>query len=68
MELVARFGWGPLQIDPFVESGKRAATRFVERLSFPHDRLEAISQKRTDRPAFFGRHDTYLPKQIGVEL
>jgi hypothetical protein len=68
MDFVARPGWDPLQIHAFAQPGERTATSFVERFSFPHERLEAVGQKRADRPALFGRDDACFPKKIGVEL
>jgi hypothetical protein len=68
MELVARPGWSPLQIQPITQPGERAAAGLVERFPFSNNGLEAVRQKGADRPALFGGYHAHFPEQIGVEL
>src|SRR5262249_37683277 len=68
MEFVPRLGWCPLQVQALAQSGESAASRCIKRLAFPYDRLQAVSKKRADGPAFVGGDDACFPKQIGVEL
>jgi hypothetical protein len=68
MEFVARPGRRPLQVESLAQPSEGATSRFVERLSFPHDRLKAVGQKRTNRPAFFGGDYARFTEQISVEF
>jgi hypothetical protein len=68
MEIVARRGRRPLEIEAVTEARQGPPTRSVERLSLADNRLESVGEKRTDRAPFFGRHHTRLSKQIGIEL
>jgi hypothetical protein len=49
-------------------SRERTPPRSVEGSSLPTDRFEPVGQKGADRPPLFGRHDTRLAQEIGVQL
>src|SRR5262245_30873887 len=48
MELVARLGRRPLEIQALAEPGERAATSPVEGLSFSDERFKTVGQKGAD--------------------
>src|SRR5687767_1262334 len=68
MELVARLGRRPLQVETLAQPGERAAARLVESLPFPHDRFQTVSQKGTDRPSLLGGQHAGLAEQVSVEF
>jgi hypothetical protein len=68
MEFVLRFGRPPVKIETMAEPGQGAASGLVEGLSFPHDRLKASRQERTDGASLFGSHHSRLSQQVRVEL
>jgi hypothetical protein len=67
MKFISRPGASPLQVQPFTEPGQGAASSLVEGLSFTNDRLEPISQKRTDGATLLGGNDARCPKEVSVE-
>jgi hypothetical protein len=68
MELVARVGGHPLQVQTFPQSGKRATAGLVKGFSFPNDGFEPVRQKGANRTALFGSHHARFSKQVCVEL
>jgi len=56
MDLVARLGRRPLQVETLAKPRERSPPSLVESLPIPHHGLEAISQQGADRPTFFGGH------------
>jgi hypothetical protein len=60
-------GWLPLEVEAVPQARERAAPSLNEGLPAADKVCQQSGQKRTDRPALFGRDDARFAEQVGVD-
>jgi hypothetical protein len=68
MELVARLGRSPAEIETFAQAGEGATARALERFTLAHQRFQAVGDYGAYRTTFLRRDQPGLAEKFRIEF